>query len=86
MFINLRRPIAKVGGALGPPIVKGGNPREARREKCTLKWVDPEKVHAILTYLPGVSCNHLGPPVTAAATSARTAQSMISSARSRSRP
>jgi hypothetical protein len=27
---NLRRQIAEVGGALGPPIVKGGTPREAR--------------------------------------------------------
>jgi hypothetical protein len=38
---NLRRRTAEVGGTLGPPIVKGGTPREARREKRTLKLVDP---------------------------------------------
>ena len=40
-LINLRQRIAEVGGALGPPIVKGGNPREARRKNRTLKQVDP---------------------------------------------
>ena len=40
-LINLRRRIAEVGGALGPPIVKGGTPREARRENRTLKQEDP---------------------------------------------
>jgi hypothetical protein len=40
-LINLWRRIAEGGRALGPPIVKGGTPREARREKRTLKEVDP---------------------------------------------
>ena len=31
----------EVGGAPGPPIVKGGTPREARREKRTLTQADP---------------------------------------------
>jgi hypothetical protein len=40
-LINLRQRTAEVGGALGPPIVKGGTPREARREKGALKQVNP---------------------------------------------
>ena len=40
-LINLRRRIVEVGGKLGPPIVKGGTPREARRENRTLKQGDP---------------------------------------------
>ena len=43
-MINLRRWVAEVGGALGPLIVKGGNPREARREKRALKRVDPKRM------------------------------------------
>jgi hypothetical protein len=38
---NLRWRIAEVGGALGPPIVKGGTPRGARGETRTLKREDP---------------------------------------------
>ena len=41
-LINLRRRISEAGGKLGPPIVKGGTPREARREKRTLKQVGPD--------------------------------------------
>jgi hypothetical protein len=40
-LINLRRRIAEVSGTLGPPIVKVGTPREARREKRTMKQVAP---------------------------------------------